>query len=86
VTGFAYALNPEIYLEIDKAILRRVYEEQKEILEHHPNLAVVIGVGWLGANHRPFIVFSFENTFTETELANQLARLFEEVDVSNITS
>jgi len=70
--GFTYGLSPEVVG--DTVEMARVLGETElsEMLRSHPDLDVVIAVGWRGAYQVPFVLRAYSPTFEETRMADAL--------------
>lgn len=71
-SGFAYALTPEVYSNIDAVRKDLAIRELEQLLRTRPLLDVLIVVGWAGKYHEPFILHRYSERFADTKMAQGL--------------
>ena len=70
-SGFAFGFNPEYYKNI-KSFEDKLWTKKMEKLRYDYSLDVVIGVGWQGAQHIPFVKIISSDSFSRTQFYSHL--------------
>jgi|LWDU01.1.fsa_nt_gi hypothetical protein len=70
-SGFAFGFEPEFYDEIE-SFDKEKWEEKMEKLKDEHSLDIVIGIGWHGVQHTPFVNIVVSENFSQTEFYSQL--------------
>ncbi len=78
-SGFAYALNPETYSELENVNKDEIVIQIESIHKKHPDLDVIIAVGWAGEFQFPFIIRKYSKEFLSSIFAIGLDKHLEEV-------
>lgn len=79
-TGFAYAFNPEYYNDL-RTFMRNKFDKELKSLLDTTQVDFVIGIGWHGENHTPFIMHACSNEFSRTKFAIALKKIFTPLEV-----
>jgi len=77
--GFAFAADPEHLDNIRSLNTGRIMTQHAELLRSHPDLHIVILIGWHGDRHEPFAVRTYSDEFGETNVADELDTMLEPV-------
>jgi hypothetical protein len=70
-SGFAFGFQPEFYDKIE-SFDKEKWEGKMEKLKDEHSLDVVIGIGWHGIQHTPFVNIVASENFSQTEFYSQL--------------
>jgi len=77
--GFTFAMDPEHIENIRNLDTERMMAQQAELMRSHPDLHIVILIGWHGDRHEPFALRTYSDEFGETNLAEELDTMLEPV-------
>jgi hypothetical protein len=79
-TGFAFAFKPEVYTKKEDFDSKSYGKIMDNMCKKH-NLDVVIGVGWEGKQHFPFVSYSCSNKFKKTVFYSKFKSTFSSLEV-----
>lgn len=69
---FEFALEPEYYRDLAALGKDSVIRKMEGLLSRRTDIDVVIGVGWTGNFHTPFLLRSYSERFKTTKFASEL--------------
>jgi hypothetical protein len=74
-SGFAFALDPEYYQDTGDLDKAAILSRMGTLLGSRNDLEVIIGVGWTGEFHTPFVIRDYSENFRRTKFASELDKL-----------
>jgi len=77
--GFTFALNPEHIESKSNINTETIITQNKELMDSHRDLHIVVLIGWHGDRHEPFAVRTYSEEFCRTSLAYELDALLEPI-------
>jgi len=70
-TGFTYAFNPEYYNDLNTFGKDKSYRELNSLLDES-HVDFVLGMGWYGRKHNPFVMHTYSDQLSKTKFGMAL--------------
>lgn len=74
-SGFSFAFEPEHY-DNQNSIDKQLWMNKIKCIREKYDLDLIIGVGWMGKHHIPFMLIDCDKKFVETTFYNEICATF----------